>query len=95
MASPGEDAVVFDFSKLDLDGAPEAIVALSDDEKLDKLAEFLNYCDELKVKPRRRIYIGVAPKKGWPSANHLGKTQTWEKRIIAADEWRAKQSKAG
>jgi hypothetical protein len=58
-----------------------------------KIAEFLDYCDKAKEKPRQRLYKGLAAKKGWPSASHLDHEMRWPAWIKAADEWRAEQAK--
>ena len=94
IAPAGNKGVEFDFSKLDLDGAPAAIVALSKEEKVAKFAEFLDYCDEVKAQPRQKLYKGLAPKKGWPAASKLDDEMKWADWIKAADEWRAEQAKA-
>lgn len=91
--APTNGTVTFDLSKLDLGEAPAAIVALTKEQKLAKIAEFLDHCDMVKAKPRQHLYKGLASKKGWPAAGHLGEGMTWGEWIKQADAWRAKQLK--
>ncbi len=83
----------FDLAKIDAADLPRAIARLTKDEKLVKLAEYLDLCEEQGVEPRDKHYRALATKMGWPAASRLGENMLWGEWIAAADAWRRSQVK--